>query len=251
MADIPPPVSPVPSTSPARGLAIGALVAGGVAFLIGLVPFLGLIVAAAAIVLGVIALRKGQSKPFSLIGIGLGSIAALASLIMTIVMIAGMANPQPPVAAPATTAPAVETTTAAPEPAPPSPEPTTEEPAPTTVEPTTAAPETTEPPAPAESVAARVEAAVLDGLVADDYMSACLEGISWACAITEVKDGAVAGNVEVYVQNPLTKDEATKVARGFVNFSCQAVPEMEWIIVYDLTGGVRAQMNRGASGICA
>ncbi len=40
-------------------------------------PFLGFLLAVAAIVLGVIALRRGQRRPFAIVGIVLGSLVAL------------------------------------------------------------------------------------------------------------------------------------------------------------------------------
>jgi hypothetical protein len=69
------------------GLAIGALVAGIVAALLGWLPVAGLLAGVAAIVLGVLALRKGQSKVLAIIGIVLGVGAALVSLFFTIAWI--------------------------------------------------------------------------------------------------------------------------------------------------------------------
>jgi hypothetical protein len=69
------------------GLALGALIAGIVAAVLGWVPVAGLLVGILAIVLGVIALRKGQSKVLAIIGIVLGAGAALVSLIFTIAWI--------------------------------------------------------------------------------------------------------------------------------------------------------------------
>jgi hypothetical protein len=76
------------STSVApKGLAIGALVAGIVAAVLGWAPFAGLLVGIVAIVLGVLALRKGQSKVLAIIGIVLGIGGALVSLFFTIAAI--------------------------------------------------------------------------------------------------------------------------------------------------------------------
>ncbi|TAL14673.1 DUF4352 domain-containing protein [Patescibacteria group bacterium] len=66
------------------GIGIAALVVGIVAFLSGLLPIWGLIVAAAAIVLSIIALKKSAAnKPFGIAGIILGAVAALTNLIVT------------------------------------------------------------------------------------------------------------------------------------------------------------------------
>ncbi|WP_258065344.1 Ltp family lipoprotein, partial [Rathayibacter sp. AY2B3] len=60
------------------------LVVGIVAFLVGLVPVFGALVGIAAVVLGVLALRRGQSKAMSITGVVLGGLAVLASLLTTI-----------------------------------------------------------------------------------------------------------------------------------------------------------------------
>jgi hypothetical protein len=76
------------STSVApKGLAIGSLVAGIVAALLGWAPFAGVLAGIAAVVLGVLALRKGQSKVLAIIGILLGIGGALVSLFFTIAAI--------------------------------------------------------------------------------------------------------------------------------------------------------------------
>lgn len=96
----PPPSSAAPSQAPAtgsihpsrpasNGLAIAALVVGIIAFLSGLAPIWGLIAGIVAIVLGVVALRKRQNKAMSIIGTVGGGIAAITSLIATIIMAVG------------------------------------------------------------------------------------------------------------------------------------------------------------------
>ncbi|MFZ4843491.1 DUF4190 domain-containing protein [Mycetocola saprophilus] len=79
-------VPPTPdTTTPARGLAIAALVVGGVAFLLGWLPFVGALLGIVAVALGVIALVKRQPKAFALTGTILGACGLIASLIITIV----------------------------------------------------------------------------------------------------------------------------------------------------------------------
>ena len=78
--------STAPATGP-KGLAIGSLVAGIVAALLGWIPFAGLIAGIVAIVLGVLALRRGQPKVLAIIGIVLGAGGALVSLFFTIAAI--------------------------------------------------------------------------------------------------------------------------------------------------------------------
>ncbi|MBS3183466.1 PASTA domain-containing protein [Leucobacter manosquensis] len=83
-------VEPVVPSAPQRpvvtanGLGIASLVTGGVAFLIGWLPFIGALVALAAIILGVLALRKNQRKWMSVVGVSLGGIALVTSIAVTI-----------------------------------------------------------------------------------------------------------------------------------------------------------------------
>lgn len=73
------------------GLAVTALVVGGISFFTGFVPVVGLILGVAGIVFGAIVLIKGQSKALSIVGLALGSMAALTSLIVTIVLVSSPA----------------------------------------------------------------------------------------------------------------------------------------------------------------
>lgn len=75
--------------------ALIALVLGIVAFFLGLVPVLGLIVGAAAVTLGVLAIRQRQSKKMSTAGIILGAVAALASIGATAGLSAGPSDQRP------------------------------------------------------------------------------------------------------------------------------------------------------------
>jgi hypothetical protein len=80
---LPPQQPGQPFAKKAAGLAIAALVVGIVAFLTGLVPILGAIIGAAAVVLGIIALRRHQSKGMSIAGTALGGIAVISSIVVT------------------------------------------------------------------------------------------------------------------------------------------------------------------------
>jgi len=75
-----------PPPRPGRpiGLALAALIVGVVAFLLGLVPVVGTIVGLAAVVLGVIALLRRQSKVLSWIGLALGAVATVVSIVVAI-----------------------------------------------------------------------------------------------------------------------------------------------------------------------
>jgi len=77
---------PQPSPS-GGGLAIAALVVGIVAFVLGWIPVLGLIIAVVGVVLGVIAVRKPQRRAFGWAAIGLSALAALTSIVTTIVFL--------------------------------------------------------------------------------------------------------------------------------------------------------------------
>src|SRR3712207_4711413 len=75
------PLPPLPKK--ALGLAIAALVSGIVAFLFGPIPVFGAIVGIAGVVLGILALRKRQSKGMAIAGTVLGGLAILASIATT------------------------------------------------------------------------------------------------------------------------------------------------------------------------
>lgn len=79
-----PVTTPSPQPKVAGGLAIAALVVGIVAFLSGWAPVWGLLVGAAALVLGIVALNKKQSKVMSIFGIVLGSLAIISSILATL-----------------------------------------------------------------------------------------------------------------------------------------------------------------------
>lgn len=100
-----------PPTKKAGGLAIAALIVGIGAFLVGLVPVFGALVGAAAVVLGVLALRKQQSKGLAVTGIALGAIAAVVSLAATLglgALVSGASDDTPVAAAIETSAPVEE-----------------------------------------------------------------------------------------------------------------------------------------------
>ncbi|RIJ54470.1 Ltp family lipoprotein [Clavibacter phaseoli] len=87
-ATMPPP--PPPYGVRPKGLAVAALVVGIVAFLTGLAPFFGLIAGAAAVVLGILALRRAQSKGMAITGLSLGAVGAVTSLVVTLVFAAAL-----------------------------------------------------------------------------------------------------------------------------------------------------------------
>jgi len=79
----PPPPPPAGSAKGPMALALAALIVGIAAFLFGLIPVFGAIVGAAAVVLGVFALRKKQPKVLAIIGIVLGGVAVISSITTT------------------------------------------------------------------------------------------------------------------------------------------------------------------------
>jgi hypothetical protein len=88
--------SPAPSKKPVEPLALFALIAGGAAFLFGLVPILGLLLALAGAALAVVAfLKKAQPMWMSVVGIAGSAIAFLTSIIVLIAFIVGLGAPQP------------------------------------------------------------------------------------------------------------------------------------------------------------
>ena len=120
-----------PGSVPAgtRGLALAALIVGIGAFVIGWIPWLGLLLGIAAVALSVVALIKHQSKVMSLFGLVLGGLAMLTGLVMTIGFMAVVNAPSTPVAA-ASPAVEAEQSPVAKEPESPAEEPVAEDPAP-------------------------------------------------------------------------------------------------------------------------
>lgn len=73
-------------------LARSALIVGICAFVTGLVPWLGLLLGIAAIVLGLFALARRQSRPMAIAGMALGAPALVTGLVVTIGFMALIAN---------------------------------------------------------------------------------------------------------------------------------------------------------------
>jgi len=76
------------SQSNSNGFGVTALVVGIVAFLVGWTGLFGLILAIVAIVFGILALTKKQSKGMGITGIVLGGLALITALIVTTVGLA-------------------------------------------------------------------------------------------------------------------------------------------------------------------
>jgi hypothetical protein len=116
--------TPAGGGSPApQGFAVAALIVGIAAFLTGLVPWFGLLLAIAAVLLAIFALRRRQRRGFAITGLILGGIALLTGLIVAIVFSVAASNPSAKsssdelAGAPSSSATAkpVETTPASPE----------------------------------------------------------------------------------------------------------------------------------------
>lgn len=75
--------------------ALVSLITGIMAFLLGLVPFIGLTVGAVAVIFGILAIRKKQSKGMSITGTVLGGVGFLASLVTTSALIVGLSSLAP------------------------------------------------------------------------------------------------------------------------------------------------------------
>jgi hypothetical protein len=110
---LPPPLQKKP-----MGLALAALIVGIGAFLVGLVPVFGALVGIVAVVLGVLALRKRQSKGMAIAGIVLGGVGALVSIVMTLGIgaVVNNASEDTPIAEAAPSVSAEPEETAAPDP---------------------------------------------------------------------------------------------------------------------------------------
>lgn len=77
------PVTP----QPVNGLAVASLITGIVAFISGWIPFWGLLVGIAAVVLGILGLKKIHGKGLAIAGISTGALGALAGLLATVFFI--------------------------------------------------------------------------------------------------------------------------------------------------------------------
>lgn len=81
-----PPVDPT-AASPAapaagrKGLALASLILGSCAFVLGWAPFLGILLGATALVLGILALVKHQKKALAITGLSLGTLGLVASIV--------------------------------------------------------------------------------------------------------------------------------------------------------------------------
>jgi hypothetical protein len=99
---VPPVVSVNPSVTPApnapttavqtsNGLAIAAMVVGIIALVLSWVPFVGIALGITAVVLGIIALKKANSKGMSIAGIVTGGLAILTGLVVSFLIIFSIA----------------------------------------------------------------------------------------------------------------------------------------------------------------
>ncbi len=75
---------PNPVASPTNGLAIAAMVVGIVAVISGWIPLWGLLVSAAAIILGSLALKRAGGKGMAITGIVTGGVGAIWALFVTV-----------------------------------------------------------------------------------------------------------------------------------------------------------------------
>lgn len=73
-----PPLAP---PTAGRRLALAALILGICAFVLGWVPFLGILLGAAAVVVGILALVKRQKRAFAITGISLGAVGLISSIV--------------------------------------------------------------------------------------------------------------------------------------------------------------------------
>lgn len=76
--------APIAPTSGPGGVAIAALVVGILAFLSGWVPIVGLILAVAGLVLGILALRQPRGKALGITAIVLSGLAAVTGVLVLI-----------------------------------------------------------------------------------------------------------------------------------------------------------------------
>lgn len=92
----PPIMPPTPTTDPYRsqstnGLAIAAMVVGIFAFILGWVPFIGLLLGATAVVLAIVGLKKTAGKGMSIAGLVTGGLAVLWNLVVIVLLVSSLA----------------------------------------------------------------------------------------------------------------------------------------------------------------
>ncbi|PPG29657.1 hypothetical protein [Pseudoclavibacter sp. RFBB5] len=106
---------------------------------------------------------------------------------------------------------------------------------------------TAEPESP--SVAIQVDQALKTNFVVDSYQDTCgQEGLTWPCFIGEVTDAGDGKVLVWFAQNP--EDPAT-TAKNILTLSCQAVPDLQGVIVADLNQAPLAEVTRAeGAGIC-
>lgn len=75
---------------PIGGLPISAIIVSSVAFLIGLLPFIGPLLALTGLTLSIFSLRRRRGRVLGIIGIVLASLALLTGLLMTLGFIASV-----------------------------------------------------------------------------------------------------------------------------------------------------------------
>ncbi|MBD3752355.1 MAG: DUF2510 domain-containing protein [Micrococcales bacterium] len=88
-----------------RGAAIAAIAVGIAAFLLGLIPFLGLILGITGIAIAAVALRKKQPRALAIAGLVLAIVATLSSTVTTIALISSVTSASP---SPSTTPTSIE-----------------------------------------------------------------------------------------------------------------------------------------------
>ena len=88
----------------------------------------------------------------------------------------------------------------------------------------------------AEETSQAVADAVLASLNVSSFSEACgVEGAEWACAITTIEPQG-SRDVAVYTAVELTKDEGRTIGSYVTTSSCDAVPQLEKVFVYDRKG---------------
>ncbi|MFE2773343.1 DUF4190 domain-containing protein [Microbacterium resistens] len=78
-----------PAPAPVGGMAITAIILGGLAFLLCWIPLIGLILSVVAVVLGIIAARRPGGRGLSITGIVLGALGFVVAAVVTGLVIVG------------------------------------------------------------------------------------------------------------------------------------------------------------------
>ena len=222
-----------------KGLAIAALCVGIIAFLTGLVPVLGLLLGAAAAVLGVLTIRavkagRGSGGWMGVVGLVLGAVAALTNVVVLLAAV-GLAAGGGEGTASATAEPSASASAEA--------SPSTEAPTPAEKTPAPESPSGTSTPEPAPSEAAAPSPSSGVGVPVTTEDGAQYTLTNFACGIPQVGSELLNSRAQgEYCQADLT---LTNTGKKSVSFSASDVKAFAGDVEYEVDAGASLYADEG------